>query len=125
MASDAVINSRYAVVITRHRTQSGEPGASVADGVQDADTAPEPRPAEPATPSTAALRSAGVDDFCMVDEAVDHGGCYHDLDLEISGLSWGFMFWTGVCDDVHLRFPVCVGGGRRMKPSMEPNMCSA
>ena len=61
-----MINSRYAVVITRHRTQSGEPGASVADGVQDADTAPEPRPAEPATPSTAALRSAGGDDLGVV-----------------------------------------------------------
>src|SRR5271166_697068 len=91
MASDAAINSRYAVVITRHRTQSGEPGASVADGVQDADTAPEPRPAEPATPSTAALRSAGGDDFCMVDEAVDHGGCYHVVTEDFAPAAEGLV----------------------------------
>src|SRR5271166_4323603 len=94
MASDAVINSRYAVVITRHRTQSGEPGASVADGVQDADTAPEPRPAEPATPSTAALRSAGGDDFCMVDEAVDHGGCYHVVTEDFAPAAEGLVLVT-------------------------------
>jgi hypothetical protein len=57
--NDTAINSRYAVVITRHQTQSEEPGASAADVVQDADTVPEPLPAEPTTPSTAALRSAG------------------------------------------------------------------
>ena len=70
----AMINARYAVVITRHRTQSAGPGATAANGAQDADTAPEPLPAEPAPPSIAALRSAGDDDFGVVHEAVNHGG---------------------------------------------------
>ncbi|HUO41118.1 MAG TPA: hypothetical protein VMU34_26215, partial [Mycobacterium sp.] len=55
----AAINARYAAIITRHQTPSGEAAANADDGVQDANTAPEPPPAVPATPSTAALRSAG------------------------------------------------------------------
>ena len=55
------------------------------DGDQDADTAPEPLPAEPATPSTAALRSIGDEDVGVVDESVDHGGC-DDVVAEAVGL---------------------------------------
>src|SRR6516165_10872283 len=59
MVGSAAINSRHAAVNTRHRTRPGRPRATADDGDQDADTAPEPRQAEPTTPSTAALRSVG------------------------------------------------------------------
>ena len=59
VANIAATKSRYAVVITRHRTPSRGLVAGAGDGVQDADTVPEPLPAEPATTSTAALRSVG------------------------------------------------------------------
>src|SRR5271169_5682993 len=65
MTNYAAINARYAVVITRHRTPSAWPGAGADDGDQDADTAPEPLPVEPATPSTAALRSVGGEFCCL------------------------------------------------------------
>jgi len=73
-AYDAAISPRYAVIITRHRTPSGERGESAGDGVQDADTGQGLLPAEKATQSIAALRSAGDDDFGVVHEAVNHGG---------------------------------------------------
>src|SRR5271169_75294 len=81
MTNYAAINARYAVVITRHRTPSAWPGAGADDGDQDADTAPEPLPVEPATPSTAALRSVGGQDVGVVHDPVDHRGG-HDLVAE-------------------------------------------
>jgi len=80
MTNYAAINARYAVVITRHRTPSAWPGAGADDGDQDADTAPEPLPVEPATPSTAALRSVGGQDVGVVHDPVDHRGGYLHLD---------------------------------------------
>ena len=65
------MSSGHAVINTRHRTRSGPLGAAVGDGDQDADTALEPPPAEPATPSTAALRSVGEDLVAGVDQPVE------------------------------------------------------
>jgi DmpG-like communication domain len=62
--NNAATNPRYAAVNARHRTRSERLGASAGDGDQDADTARAPLPAEPATPSTAALRSVGGDHGC-------------------------------------------------------------
>jgi hypothetical protein len=53
------LNAGYAVIITRHQTDSEQPADAFDDGDQDAHTAPEPLPAEPAPPSTAVLRSVG------------------------------------------------------------------
>src|SRR5271166_1287434 len=58
----AATNPRHAVVKTRHRSRTGRPAASADDGDQDADTAPEPLPVEPTTPSTGALPSVHGDD---------------------------------------------------------------
>ena len=70
----AVAKATHAVIITRHRVRSERVAANGGDDDQDVDTAPEPPPAEPTAPSTAALRSVGGDDFGVVHEAVDHGG---------------------------------------------------
>ena len=66
----AAVDPRHAVVNTRHRTRSGRLDAAVYGGDQDADIAPEPLLAEPAPPSTAALRSVGDDDGGVVQEPV-------------------------------------------------------
>jgi hypothetical protein len=60
-ADCATLNARYAVIITRHPTDSEQPAGAFDDGDQDAHTAPEPLPPEPARPSTAVLRSVGGD----------------------------------------------------------------
>jgi hypothetical protein len=70
-ADYATLNARYAVIITRHPTDSEQPADAFDDGDQDAHTAPEPLPAEPAPPSTAVLRSVGGYLMAGVDEAVE------------------------------------------------------
>jgi hypothetical protein len=70
----ATLNAGYAAIITRHPTDSEQPADAFDDGDQDAHTAPAPLPMEPAPPSTADLRSVGVEDLGVVDEAVDHCG---------------------------------------------------
>ena len=88
-AYDAAISPRYAVIITRHRTPSGERGESAGDGVQDADTGQGLLPAEKATQSIAALRTAGDDDGGVVQQAVEDAGGGGVLGQEASPLMWG------------------------------------
>ena len=53
------VGAGYAVIITRHPTDSEQPVDVFDGGDQDAHTAPEPLPPDPAPPSTAVLRSVG------------------------------------------------------------------
>jgi hypothetical protein len=70
-ANHATLNARYAVIITRHPTDSEQPAGAFDDGDQDAHTAPEPLPPEPAPPSTAVLRSVGGDLVTGVDQSIE------------------------------------------------------
>src|SRR5258708_20259397 len=53
------VGARYAVIITRHPTDSEQPAVFVDDGDQDAHTTRVRPPPEPARRSTAVLRSVG------------------------------------------------------------------
>src|SRR5690349_15363546 len=64
--NSATYNARYAVIITRHQTRPERQGATGGDGDQDEDTAQAPRPVGPARRSTAALRSVGEDEGCVL-----------------------------------------------------------
>ena len=54
--------TRYAVINTRHRTDSGRLAVAIDGGDQDADTTPEPPPVAPAALLIAVLRSVGDHD---------------------------------------------------------------
>ena len=51
--------TRYAVINTRHRADSGRLAVAIDGGDQDADTTPEPPPVAPAALLIAVLRSVG------------------------------------------------------------------
>ena len=69
--------TRYAVINTRHRIDSGRLAVAIDGGDQDADTTPEPPPVAPAALLIAVLRSVGDDDGRVVQEPIqdaDRGG---------------------------------------------------
>ena len=81
--------TRYAVINTRHRADSGRLAVAIDGGDQDADTTPEPPPVEPAALLIAVLRSVGDDDCGVVQQSVEDAGGGGVLGQESSPLFEG------------------------------------
>jgi hypothetical protein len=71
--------TRYAVINTRHRTDSGRLAVAIDGGDQDADTTPEPPPVAPAALLIAVLRSVGGEFVGGGGQSVDGGFGEHGV----------------------------------------------